>query len=249
MAFYPLTPEKLSYPSATKAEDYVKDYLASPPWQNVETGILCFSPLAAEQMAKKFGGRKKYALGATFHFFEKHKTLLVSQFGMGAPAAVIQLEYLKVFSVKRVFSLGLTGGLNEKYPVGTGVFIQEAFRDEGCSYHYLAAAPSVKNPHTEDGKKLTEKLKLTPVKSWTTDAPFRETQQEFEKWTKKELACVEMEASALMAAAGCHSLPLFCLAVISDFMKQGAWHRGFSNPSVKKRMLSLLEALLFDPIE
>ena len=206
-----------------------------------------FLPRRRSKRQKNLEARN-HALGAKFHFFQKQKTLLVSHFGMGAPAAVIQLEYLKVFSVKRVFSLGLAGGLHDTNPIGTGVFIQEAFRDEGCSYHYRAAAPSVKNPHLEIGNKLTERLKLTTVKSWTTDAPFRETQWECEKWTKEGLSCVEMEASALMTVADYHSLPLFCLAVISDFMNQGTWHRGFSNPLVKKRLLSLLESLLFYPI-
>ena len=249
MASYPLTPEKLSLPSITKAEDYVKGSLPSSFWKNAKTGILCFSPLVAKQTAKKFGGQEKNVLGAKFHFFENQKTLLVSQFGMGAPAAVIQLEYLKVFSVKRVFSLGLAGGLSNKYPVGEKLFIQEAFRDEGCSHHYQAATPSIKNPHEEASQKLIRQLNLTSVKSWTTDAPFRETEWECDKWIKQGLSCVEMEASALMTVADYYSLPLFCLAVLSDFMEEGIWHRSFSNPLVKKHLLSLLESLLFYPIE
>ena len=247
MNSYPLTPEKLSLPSAIKAEDYVKDHLPSPFWKEVETGILCFSSAAAELMAKKFGIQGKRALGAKFYFFKNQKTLLVSQFGMGAPAAVMQLEYLKVFSIKRVFSLGLAGGLSSQNPVGEALFIQEAFRDEGCSYHYQATTPSIKNPHQETGQKLIKQLQLKAVKSWTTDAPFRETEQEFKKWTNQGRSCVEMEASALMTVANYQSLPLFCVAVISDFMKKGIWHRGFSNPLVKKRLLSLLESLLSYP--
>ena len=167
----------------------------------METGILCFSPAVAEWAAKKFNGRGKRSLGAKFHFFESTKTLLVSQFGIGAPSAVAQLEYLKVFSVRRVFSLGLAGGLSEKTAIGTGVFIQEAFRDEGCSYHYRPPSLSVTNPYGSAGQKLAQKLKLTSVKSWTTDAPYRETKGELEKWAEKGLSCVEMEASALMAVA------------------------------------------------
>ena len=164
---------------------------------------------------------------------------------MGAPAAVMQLEYLKVFSVKRVFSLGLAGGLAGKNSFGEALFIQEAFRDEGCSHHYQAATPSIKNPQGEISQKLIKQLQLKAVKSWTTDAPFRETEWEFKKWINRGLSCVEMEAGALMTAADYHSLPLFCVAVISDFMEKGIWHRGFSNPLVKKRLLSLLESLLF----
>lgn len=247
MASYPLTPEKLSLPSTTKAEDYIKDYLPSSFWKDVETGILCFSSKAAEQTAQKFGSQGKQALGAKFHFFENKKTLLVSQFGIGAPAAVIQLEYLKVFSVKRVFSLGLAGGLSSKYPIGKKIFIQEAFRDEGCSYHYKKTNHSIQNPHKGASQKLIKQLNLTSVKSWTTDAPFRETELECDKWIKQGLSCVEMEASALMTVADYYSLPLFCLAVLSDFMEKGSWHRGFSNPLVKKHLLSLLESLIRDP--
>ena len=226
----------------------MKDHLPFPLWKGVKTGILCFSSAAAEQTANKFGVKGKRTLGAKFYFFENQKTLLVSQFGMGAPAAVMQLEYLKVFSVQRVFSLGLAGGLSGKNPVGEALFIQEALRDEGCSYHYQATAPSIKNLHEETNQKLIKQLQLKAVKSWTTDAPFRETKREFEKWISQGLSCVEMEASALMTVADYHSLPLFCLAVISDFMEKGIWHRGFSNPLVKKRFLSLLESLLSYPM-
>ena len=248
MSTYPLTPEKLSFSSVTKAEDYVKDHLPSPHWKNVETGILCFSPVAAEQTAQKFGVRGKHALGAKFYFFENQKTLLVSQFGMGAPAAVMQLEHLKVFSVKKVFSLGLAGGLSGKYSVGEKLFIQEAFRDEGCSYHYESTSASIKNSHAEISKKLITQLKLKTVKSWTTDAPYRETNPEIDKWIAHGLSCVEMEASALMTVAHYYSLPLFCLAVLSDFMEKETWYRNFSHSSVKKNLAFLLESLLLNPI-
>ncbi|MCY4512619.1 MAG: hypothetical protein OXB86_02905 [Bdellovibrionales bacterium] len=249
MASYPLTPEKFSLPSVTKVENYVKDHCPSPPWKNVETGILCFSPVVAEQIAQKFGIQGKRALGAKFYFFENQKTLLVSQFGIGAPAAVVQLEYLKVFSVKRVFSLGLAGGLSNKFPAGEKLFIQEAFRDEGCSHHYQATTASIRNSHIKTGKRLISQLNLKAVKSWTTDAPFRETNLELDKWIKHGLSCVEMEASALMTVADYYSLPLFCLAVLSDFIEKGTWQRSFSDPLVKKNLESLLESLLLDPIE
>ena len=244
MADWPLTPEKSIFPSVTKARDYVTDHLSPSFWGNVETGILCFSPAVAGWAAEKFKGRGKRALGAKFYFFESSKTLLVSQFGIGAPSAVVQLEYLKVFSVRRVFSLGLAGGLSGKTAIGTGVFIQEAFRDEGCSYHYRPPSLSVTNPYGAEGEKLARRLQLTSVKSWTTDAPFRETKRELKKWAKKGLSCVEMEASALMAVADYHSLPLFCVAVISDIMEKEGWRRGFSDVLVKKRLQSLLSALL-----
>ena len=249
MSSYPLTPEKLSFSSVTKAEDYVKDHLPSPPWKNVETGILCFSPAVAEQIAQKFGVQGKHALGAKFYFFENQKTLVVSQFGLGAPAAVVQLEHLKVFSIKQVFSLGLAGGLSGKYPVGEKLFIQEAFRDEGCSHHYQSTSISIRNPHAEISKTLINQLKLKTVKSWTTDAPYRETNPEIDKWITHALSCVEMEASALMTVADYYSLPLFCLAVLSDFIEKGTWYRNFSHSLVKKNLAFLLESLLLNPIK
>ena len=77
--------------------------------------------------------------------------------------------------------------------------ITEAIRDEGTSYHYIT-----KNERALLSPKLMLKLKNNKdlwdeSKSWTTDAPYRETQSAIKEMKIKKVTCVEMESSALYA--------------------------------------------------
>ena len=215
-------------------------------FSGMDRGILCFSPKVARRLAKKHGAQSSLFLGACFSSFPKQKTVIVSQFGVGAPASVIQLEYLIAGGLKTIYSLGLAGGFSDKLRVGEPVFIEEAYRDEGCSYHYKPPSLSIKNPHPDMYSGFIKQLSIKSCASWTTDAPYRETDVEFKKWKDKGLSCVEMEASALMAVGEFYSKPVFCLAVISDEIDQKLqWNKHFSSSLVEDTMVSVLEKLLF----
>lgn len=54
--------------------------------------------------------------------------------------------------------------------------------------------------------------------SWTTDAPYRETQTAIDAAGKADVVCVEMEAAALYAYAAARSRDVVCLAHITNTM-------------------------------
>jgi purine-nucleoside phosphorylase len=56
------------------------------------------------------------------------------------------------------------------------------------------------------------------ARSWTTDAPYRETPAAIASATELGAACVEMEASALYALAAARRLDIVCLAHITNTM-------------------------------
>ena len=236
---FPLTVEKQNHPSLLKASDYIKGKKKVP--QSAKRAILCFSPSVARKLSQKYQATTLFTLGARFDFYKKEDTLVVSQFGRGAPASVLQLEHLIALNIQEFWSVGVAGGFGSERSLGEVVFIKEAYRDEGCSYHYKKDISSVKNLN----ENRINKWSCPHVKSWTTDAPYRETLLEFEKWEKEGLSCVEMEASALMIVAEYYSKPLFCFAVISDLIKDKKWDMGFSHSVVQDKLLSLSEKLLF----
>jgi purine-nucleoside phosphorylase len=100
--------------------------------------------------------------------------------------------------------------------------IDRALRDEGTSYHY--ALPS---EYSEADPELiataTRALKAKGVKSvtgtsWTTDAPFRETQEAIAAARSKGILAVEMEAAALYAFARARHRKVLCLAHVTNTM-------------------------------
>ena len=113
---WPLTSEKFKNPSLTDSQSFIKKYGKNLPFENINKAVLCFCPFAVQKLFKNSKGhvKRRSALAARFDFFEKEKTVLVSSFGMGAPAAVICLEHLRSFGVKKIFSLGLAGSFSGK---------------------------------------------------------------------------------------------------------------------------------------
>ena len=88
-------------------------------------------------------------------------------------------------------------------------------------------------------------MNLKSVTSWTTDAPCRETKEEVLYFQSKGVECVEMEASALMAAGELYSLDVYCIGVVSDHLSVQGWKPQFSHPDVKKSLYELLNEVLF----
>ena len=93
-----------------------------------------------------------------------------------------------------------------------------------------------------------EKSFAKSVTSWTTDAPYRETEYEFQKWKKKGASCVEMESSALMTVGNYYGLSVFCFAVISDTQESDGWKMGFSDKKVREKLYESLKYLVFNPL-
>ncbi len=221
--------------------------------------VLCFS----DSIAKSLRGREDFLETVPFHktgmnidIYKPKKYVkkladkkfmsvcVVSRFGIGAPAGVVCLEKLRALGVKKIFSLGLAGAINPDLKTGTKMFLQKCFRDEGCSYHYKAPSDYLEIKKDKTCVKLIEKLRLKPVTSWTTDAPFRETGEEVKYFRSKGVDCVEMEASALMSAGWYYGISVFCLSVVSDHLSSTGWMPRFFDPSVKKSLQETLDQLL-----
>jgi len=117
------------------------------------------------------------------------KVAIVGNFGVGAPAAVVMLEELIAFGVRRFVSVGTAGSLVLDLPPGSLLLCDGAFRDEGCSYHYLPEAElAAPDPGLTEklGAALAERnLAFRRGPAWTTDAIYRETKDEVEFFRKK----------------------------------------------------------------
>jgi len=125
--------------------------------------------------------------------------------GVGAPIAAGLLEESIAFGCRRFMACGGCGVLEKEIAVGHLIVVSAAIRDEGVSYHYLPPAREVaSNPLAVSALETALKDREIPYrvgKTWTTDAPYRETVKKIA--TRKAEGCltVEMESAALIAVS------------------------------------------------
>jgi uridine phosphorylase len=141
---------------------------------------------------------------------------------VGAPFAVLVAEELFACGCRAVISLTSAGQI---VPVRTPpyfVVIDRALRDEGTSYHYAAPAPFAEaDPEIVATVVAALKRSALPFvvgASWTTDAPFRETEAAIGAARAEGILAVEMEAAALYAFAHARGVPVLCLAHVTNTM-------------------------------
>jgi uridine phosphorylase len=129
------------------------------------------------------------------------------------------------------------------------VLIERALRDEGTSYHY--APPDQRFARADPALAALAARALAgtglPVLHgavWTTDAPFRETEEAIAAAAQDGALAVEMEAAALYAFAHARQRPVICLAHVTNQMAQieGDFEKGDADGS--KDALTVLSAIL-----
>ena len=105
------------------------------------------------------------------------------------------------------------------------MLIERALRDEGASHHYLAPERyATLDPTLGDRIARACQSVSRPVytgATWTTDAPFRETETAIDRARAEEILAVEMEAAALYTFASERNHSVVCFAYVTNEMGQG----------------------------
>jgi uridine phosphorylase len=166
---------------------------------------------------------------------------------VGSAYAVLVAEQLFSSGCKFIVSItsaGIIGEIQDK----KFALITEAVRDEGTSYHYLAPGiPSGLRKVLLDRLSSMAEQDSPPwfnAKSWTTDAPYRETNEAIEAMKKEGVCCVEMESAALYAFASVNRKNVICFAHLTNTMAQseGDFEKGEHFGSIET--LNLVSKLL-----
>jgi uridine phosphorylase len=125
--------------------------------------------------------------------------------GIGASLSAAILEEVIAFGCKKFIACGGSGVLAKEIAVGNLIVVSGAIRDEGVSYHYLPPSREV-TANTIGMTALTGALDKRGIpyhtgRTWTTDAPYRETPNKIAKRKEEGCLTVEMECSGMMAVA------------------------------------------------
>ncbi len=146
---------------------------------------------------------------------------------VGAPFAVLVAEQLFASGCRCLVSITSAGQIANVGEPPYTVLIDRALRDEGTSFHYLpcgagdfVAAP---NPALLDAMETAVRrlgVALHRGATWTTDAPFRETEAAIAAARAQGVLAVEMEAAALYAFATARHATVACFAHVTNAMGQ-----------------------------
>lgn len=154
---------------------------------------------------------------------------------VGSSFAVLVAEELFASGCRLLISMTSAGQILAKRDPPYFVLIERALRDEGTSYHYLAASDySVIDASLQRRLRTAFEGLPEPVDtgaSWTTDAPFRETEEAIAAAREAGILTVEMEAAALYAFAGARGRPVICFAHVTNQMAtvEGDFEKGAFN--------------------
>ncbi len=157
---------------------------------------------------------------------------------IGAPMAVMALEELARRGAKEIVFVGSAGCLSEAMSIGTIFCPATGLSTEGASTHYpapLEADAELRESLARAGQSAgLMKPETRPPVIWSTDGIYRETSELIERMRAAGADAVEMECTALFAAARFRGLKLAALLVVSDQIIAYEHHTGFHHRAFKE---------------
>jgi uridine phosphorylase len=218
-------------PSVLRPENLLREARRQRGLPDVNVPDICaLDPDGDLVRALRASGRSQRAAGWACYHTEmdvvEHDGLRIGIVGLavGAPFAVLVAEQLFVSGCRLLLSVTSAGQIEPLGPPPYFMLIDRALRDEGTSHHYLP--PSL---FAEADAKLADRafaaasrlpLPVHRGAAWTTDAPYRETEEAIAAARAHGALAVEMEAAGLYAFAHARGRPVLCFAHVTNQMAQ-----------------------------
>lgn len=158
---------------------------------------------------------------------------------IGAPYAVMLLETLIAWGARKILFLGWSGAISETVKIGDIILPSSSIIDEGTSKHYQQNHYDRSSPSDAMMAEIKQALKSNHLNYhegvvWSTDAVYRETRDEVERYQEKGVLAVEMETSALFTVARFRNVEVGAILVVSDDLSSFKWQPGFKNSNFKQ---------------
>ncbi len=151
---------------------------------------------------------------------------------VGAAYAVLVAEQMFASGCRLLISVTSAGEISLVREPPYFVLIKRALRDEGTSYHYMPPSPfsdiDADLAADLDGAFAGLDQPVERASTWTTDAPFRETEEAIAAARAHGVVAVEMEAAALYAFARARGRAVLCFAHVTNRMalNEGDFEKG-----------------------
>lgn len=200
----------------------------------VDACILTFSNIIEEYILKNFECEKigtiKNAADTRNIYLIKYKEKKIAFYKtfVGAVMCVGSIETLhSQIKTDKFIVFGGAGCLNKEIAHGKVMIPTEAYRDEGTSYHYEKASDYINIKNCDIVAQFMKENEIPFVlgKTWTTDGPYRETENNIK--ARKDDGCisVEMECSALQAMCNFRGLNFYTFFTSGDLLDAPKWDK------------------------
>ena len=177
---------------------------------------------------------------------DKKILLYMSPVG-SASAATSFIEVAWKCKCKKFVFFGSCGMLDDALCADKVIVPNEAYRDEGFSYHYAPASDYIK---VKNAPQVEQYLKSNGIpyvsgRCWTCDAIYMETVEKAKRRRNDGCIAVEMEVAALQAAADYYGFDLYYMLFGGDILKENSWNQNLFNAEGEKgAQSSLMEIAL-----
>lgn len=205
-----------------------------------EACVLTWFRDAAERAVERAGGRRVFEVRwedgprPLSEIEHQGRRVAIAPMPVGGAAAAGTLEEWIALGCRTFVACGGAGVLRPDIALGHLVVVTSALRDEGTSHHYLPAGRVLDaDPRAVEVLASTldaHGMAFVRGRTWTTDAPYRETPAKIAARTDEGCVAVEMENASVAAVAQFRGVPMAQVLYGGDDLTGDEWdHRDWTN--------------------
>src|SRR5919202_156673 len=209
-------------------------HVRAEPGDYADAVLLPGDPLRAKYIAETYlddvvqRNSERGLLGYTGTY--QGRPVSVQGTGMGCPGATIVFEELIQLGCKKLIRVGTCGGLQPHHPVGDLIVALSAVPADQTAMHLVANEPhcptaswDLVHEAVHIAKHRDQALHVGPIVS--SDLFYNPNEGQYERWSKRGVLAVEMEAAALFTVAALRGVQAGCLLTVSDIVVEGVFTR------------------------
>jgi DeoD family purine-nucleoside phosphorylase len=164
------------------------------------------------------------------------KPVSVQGTGMGCPGAAIVFEELIQLGCKKLMRVGTCGGLQPHHALGDLIVALTAVPADQTAMHLVGGEPHCPTASWElihgavhAAKEIGQPMHVGPIVS--SDLFYNPNEGQYERWSRRGVLGVEMEAAALFTVAALGGVGKLdgvhggCLLTVSDIIVEGVFTR------------------------
>jgi 5'-methylthioadenosine phosphorylase/purine-nucleoside phosphorylase len=209
-------------------------HLRAEPGDYAEAVLLPGDPLRAKYIAETYFDDAKQVNGERgllgFTGTWEGRPVSVQGTGMGCPGATIVFEELIQLGAKRLLRVGTSGGLQPDHALGDLIVAISAVPADSTAMHLVGNEPHCPTASWElihgavhVAKEMGQSMRVGPIVS--SDLFYNPDEGQYERWSKRGVLAVEMEAAALFTVGALKSVQSGCLLTVSDIVVEGEFKR------------------------
>jgi purine-nucleoside phosphorylase len=209
-------------------------HIRANPGDYAEACLLPGDPLRAKYIAETYlddvtqRNVERGLLGYTGTW--EGKPISVQGTGMGCPGATIVFEELIQLGVKKLLRVGTCGGLQPHHRLGDLIVALSAVPADSTAMHLVGGEPhcptaswQLIHEAVHVAKQTDQELHVGPIVS--SDLFYNPDRGQYERWSKRGVLGVEMEAAALFTVGALRGVQSGCLLTVSDIVVEGEFKR------------------------